>query len=86
MTDIQIRKNHTRQQGELRTVAEKLAGQLSLSGHWQSNCYLVHGKGFDASLELLENEIIVKARLGFFLRPMKEKIRAEIEQYLDKKL
>lgn len=65
-------------------VAAKLQSEFPFRTHWDGDTLVARGTGFDAEFVAGDEAVRVLVRLGMFLRPMRRKIRDEIEAYLDR--
>lgn len=65
-------------------VAAELRDEFPFRTHWEGDVLVARGTGFDAQFVTDDAEVRVLVNLGMFLRPMRRKIRDEVERYLDR--
>lgn len=90
MSDIRIRRSHSKTLDEARKAAEKMAKQLrkdfDLDYAWDGNVLRFERSGVDGELHVTTREVRLDAKLGFLLAFLKPRIEAEVESQLDKLL
>ena len=90
MSDIRIRRAHSKPLAEARKDAEKVARQLQqdfdLAYEWDGHVLRFERTGVDGELHVTAREIRLDARLGFLLAFLKPRIEAEVETILDRLL
>jgi len=90
MSDIRIRRSHSKTLDEARKAAERMAKQLSkdfdLEYAWDGNVLRFERSGVDGELHVTTREVRLEAKLGFLLAFLKPRIEAEVESQLDKLL
>jgi putative polyhydroxyalkanoate system protein len=90
MSDIRIRRPHSKPLDEARKAAEKMAKQLrkdfDLDYAWDGNVLRFERSGVDGELHVTTKEVRLEAKLGFLLAFLKPRIEAEVESQLDKLL
>jgi putative polyhydroxyalkanoate system protein len=90
MSDIRIRRPHSKPLDEARKAAEKMAKQLrkdfDLDYAWDGNVLRFERSGVDGELHVTTKEVRLEAKLGFLLTFLKPRIEAEVESQLDKLL
>lgn len=90
MSDIRIRRSHSKPLDEARKVAEKMAKQLrkdfDLDYAWDGNVLRFERSGVDGELHVTTKEVRLEAKLGFLLAFLKPRIEAEVESQLDELL
>ena len=90
MSDIRIRRPHSKPLEEARKAAEKMAKQLrkefELDYAWDGNVLRFERSGVDGELHVTPKEVRLEAKLGFLLAFLKPRIEAEVEAQLDKHL
>ena len=90
MSDIRIRRAHSKPLEEARKAAEKVAKQLrkdfELDYAWDGNVLRFERTGIDGELHVTTREVRLEAKLGFLLAFLKPCIEAEVEAQLDKVL
>lgn len=90
MADINITRSHSLGLDEARAaverVAQKLEDDLGADYHWAGNTLHFDGQGADGNIEVGEEVVRVSIDLSLFLTPMRSRVRAEAETYLDRHL
>jgi putative polyhydroxyalkanoate system protein len=90
MSDIRIRRSHSKTLDEARKAAEKMAKQLrkdfDLDYAWDGNVLRFERSGVDGELHVTTREVRLEAKLGFLLAFLKPRIEAEVESQLDRLL
>lgn len=87
MSDIRIRRAHSKPLAEARRDAERMAKELKkefeLDYAWDGNVLRFERTGVDGELQVTAKEIRLDARLGFLLAFLKPRIEAEAQAILD---
>jgi putative polyhydroxyalkanoate system protein len=90
MSDIRIRRAHSKPLAEARQDAERMAKQLrkdfDLAYAWDGHVLRFERTGVDGELHVTAKEIRLDARLSFLLAFLKPRIEAEVETILDRLL
>jgi putative polyhydroxyalkanoate system protein len=90
MSEIRIRRTHSKSLDEARKAAEKMAKQLrkdfDLDYAWDGQVLRFERSGVDGELHVTTKEVRLEAKLGFLLAFLKPRIEAEVEDQLDKLL
>jgi putative polyhydroxyalkanoate system protein len=90
MSDIRIRRAHSKPLDEAKKAAEKMAKQLKrdfdLDYAWDGQVLRFERSGVDGTLHVTAKEIRLEAKLGFLLAFLKPRIEAEVESQLDQLL
>ena len=90
MADIELQRSHTLgiEQGRaaVEQVAQDLKSALDARYSWEGNTLHFEGSGASGTIGVDATEIQVAIDLNFLLRPMRSRVRAEAERYLDKHL
>lgn len=91
MSDIHIKRPHKLQREDAKTRVNKTATELGskygVKSKWNSDTQLsFSGTGADGTIDIHENEVEVKVKLGFLARALKGKIEETINKTLDKEL
>jgi putative polyhydroxyalkanoate system protein len=90
MADIELTRAHSLGLADGRTVVEDVAQDLKqaldASYTWTGNTLHFEGSGASGNIEVSESQIQVAIDLNFLLRPMRGRVEAEAERYLDKHL
>ena len=88
MSQIDIRRKHSRPLKEARAaierVAEHIAGKFDVEYGWNGNTMEFSRGGVDGHIAVSGKEVHVTATLGFLLGAIKGPIEREIHQYLDR--
>lgn len=88
MAHIDVTRHHhlgldgARQAAE--EVADELRSHLALRTHWEGDTLVARGTGFNGHFQAAPETVRVTVKLGLALRPLRRKIRAEIDEYLDR--
>ncbi len=87
MSNIDIRRKHTRPLKEARSaierVAEHIAEKFDVEYGWNGNNMEFSRGGVDGNIAVTRKDVHVTAKLGFLLMAIKGPIEREIERYLD---
>lgn len=87
MSQIDIRRRHSRNPKEARAaverVAEHIAEKFDVEYGWNGQVLDFSRSGVDGHIALEDGEIHVYARLGLFLGMLKGPIESEIHRFLD---
>jgi len=90
VSDIRIRRAHSRPLEDARRAAEKMAKQLrkdfDLDYAWDGDVLRFERSGVDGALHVTTKEVRLEAKLGFLLAFLKPRIETEVEAQLDKHL
>jgi putative polyhydroxyalkanoate system protein len=90
MAHIDVSRNHGLGLDGARLAAEEvvdeLRDELPFHAQWEDDTLVARGTGFDARFFAEPDAVRVVVHLGLFLRPMRRKIRDEIEATLDRYL
>lgn len=90
MADIEITRSHSLGLDSGRTaveqVAQNLEDELGVNYHWDDGTLRFEGQGADGHIEIDPDVIRVAINLSLFLQPMRERVEAEAEDYLDRHL
>ena len=90
MSDIRIRRSHSKTLDDARKAAEKMAKQLrkdfDLDYAWDGNVLRFERSGVDGELHVTTREVRLEAKLGFLLAFLKPRIEAEVESQLNRLL
>ena len=90
MADIDIRQNHQLDQAEARRRLEGWADELTRKLHvncrWQGETLSFKRPGAEGSIDLSPGLVAVRVKLGMLVRPMKDKIEAQIREQLQTSL
>lgn len=88
MAHIDVTRNHVLGLAGARLAAEEvvdeLRDELPFHARWEDDTLVARGTGFDARFFAEPDAVRVVVNLGLFLRPMRRKIRDEIEAALDR--
>jgi len=84
---IDIRKKHDKSLAEAQQVADDLARDLSdkfsIHYRWDGDTLMFERTGVSGEIEVTEELVHVRARLGFFLSYLEPAVEKEINRYLD---
>ncbi len=87
MSDIDIRKTHDFDLDGAQQVADDLARDLAekfaIDYGWDGDVIVFERAGVDGEIQVDEQCVHVRARLGFFLSYLKPAVEREINRYLD---
>jgi len=90
MADIEITRAHNRSHDEARKLAESVAAKLGksfdMTYHWEGDKLHFERSGVKGQLDVQPKDVVVTAKLGLMLKPLKGKITEEVEKALDKAL
>lgn len=90
MADIYARRRHGRSKEEARAAAEllvqRLARDYGLSYRWQGDELRFERAGVNGRVEIGPSEVVVEAKLGLMLKPLRGKIQERVDHYLDQRL
>jgi putative polyhydroxyalkanoate system protein len=90
MSQIRIRRAHSKPLAEARKDAERVAKQLQkdfdLAYEWEGHVLRFERTGVDGELHVTAREIRLDARLGLLLAFLKPRIETEVESILDRLL
>lgn len=90
MADIDIRRAHNKTPEEARKiaqeVADRLSGKFDTEVRWQGNDLVFERMGLSGKLAVMADEVHIQANLGLLLKPLKGRIVAEVERFLDESL
>lgn len=90
MADINITHSHSLGLDDGRTavgqVAEKLEEKLGVDAQWNDDTLQFDGQGADGHIEVEAQAVHVAINLSAFLQPMRGRVKAEAEDYLDRHL
>lgn len=87
MSHIRIAHTHNqthelaRQHAE--QVAAELAAEFGIESQWEGDVLHFMRSGVEGHLMLNPGEVIIEARLGFLILPLKGRIEQEITRFLD---
>ncbi len=87
MSQIDIRRKHSRPLKDARAAIERVAGHIAekfdVEYGWDGNRMLFSRGGVDGLIAVSAKEVHVTATLGFLLGAIKGPIEREIQRYLD---
>jgi putative polyhydroxyalkanoate system protein len=90
MADINITRAHSLGLDDGRTavgrVAQKLEEKLGVEAQWNDNTLQFDGQGADGHIEVEADAVHIAINLSAFLHPMRGRVKAEAEDYLDRHL
>jgi putative polyhydroxyalkanoate system protein len=84
---IDIKKNHNKSLEEAQQIADDLAQDLadkfSIEYGWDGDTLVFHRLGVQGEIDVDENVVHVRAKLGFLLKYLEPAVEKEIHRYLD---
>lgn len=90
MADINITRSHSLGLDDGRSaigrVAQKLEDKLGVNAQWAGDTLQFDGQGADGHIEVEAEAVHVAINLSAFLQPMRGRVKAEAEDYLDRYL
>ena len=90
MADIDITRSHSLGldggRAAVERVAEKLETELGVDAEWTGDTLQFSGQGADGHIEVEADAVHVVITLSVFLQPMRSRVEAEAEEYLDRAL
>lgn len=90
MADIDIARSHSLGleggHAAVERVARELRDDLGVEYRWEDYTLQFNGQGADGRIEVEEGLVRVFIDLPLFLQPMRSRIRAEAEKYLNRHL
>lgn len=90
MADINITRSHSLGLDDGRTaverVAQKLEDELGVESQWTGNTLQFDGQGAEGDIEVEADAVHVSINLSAFLQPMRGRVKAEAEDYLNRHL
>ncbi|MFO8099336.1 MAG: polyhydroxyalkanoic acid system family protein [Salinibacter sp.] len=88
MADIDLTRSHSLGLADGRDaverVAEQLENDLGVQYEWANNTLHFDGQGADGSIEVGHETVHILINLSAFLRPLRSRVKAEAEGYLDR--
>lgn len=91
MADIELTRSHSKGidggRDAVEEVAQELGDKLGVQYEWKDDCTLVfEGQGAEGQIDVQEDAVRFLVELSAFLRPMKDTLKREAEDYLDQHL
>lgn len=90
MSQINIVRPHSQSHDEIlataEAIAEDMSTQFAIRYHWEDERIIFDRPGVKGHIDVLPDEIRIKARLGLLLVAMKGPIETEVHKQLDKLL
>lgn len=90
MADINITRSHSLDLDEARAAVERVAknleDELGVDYQWTENTLQFDGQGGDGHIEVGAGAVHVAINLSAFLQPVRGRVKAEAENYLDRHL
>ena len=90
MAHINIVRTHSQSHDEILATAESIAKDMSahfgIRYHWEDERIIFDRPGVKGHIDVLPDEIRIKAQLGLLLAAMKSPIENEVHKQLDKLL
>ena len=86
MADIDIRHKHALRPDETRALAENVATKVNesfpIEYYWEGKSLHFNRSGVSGRIDLDESEVRIQVKLGWLLRPMRQRVENEIRDYL----
>ena len=91
MADIQLEYNIDRLDREvlkerILSAMKELEGKYPFEAEMKDSKIDVRGRGFSGSISFEESTLKLSCKLGLLLKPLKDKIRQEIQRLLEREL
>ncbi len=90
MSQITIRRKHQLGHAELRDrvshLAERLGEKYSADCHWEGDVVHIDHSNVTGTVQVTKSEVVIDARLGFFLSMFQHRVEDEISKILDEEL
>lgn len=90
MSHISIRRSHKLGHAELRDrvshLAERLSEKYGADCTWQGDVVHIEHSNVTGTVEVSRQEVVIEARLGFFLAMFSHRVEEEITKILDEEL
>jgi putative polyhydroxyalkanoate system protein len=90
MSQITIRRKHKLGHAELRDrvshLAERLGEKYSADWHWEGDVVHIDHSNVTGTVHVTKSEVVIDARLGFFLSMFQHRVEDEISKILDEEL
>jgi putative polyhydroxyalkanoate system protein len=90
MSDIKYVRSHALPLKQAKAVAQKtaddLAAEYDLVSEWDGDVLHFHRSGVEGHMKVSADKIALDVKLGFLLRPFKQKFEQHIERHLDELL
>lgn len=90
MADVDVVRSHSLgldgARSAVEQVAQKLEDDLGVDYRWAGNTLEFDGEGAEGNIEVEEGVVRVSIDLPMFLQPMRSRVEAEAEKYLDRYL
>jgi len=90
MSHISIRRSHTLGHAELRDrvshLAERLSEKYGADCTWHGDVVHIEHSNVTGTVEVSRQEVVIEARLGFFLSMFSHRVEEEITKILDEEL
>lgn len=90
MSHITIRRKHKLGHAELRDrvshLADRLGEKYSADCHWEGDVVHIDHSNVTGTVHVTTDEVVIEARLGFFLSMFGDRVEQEITRILDDEL
>ena len=90
MSHITIRRPHKLGHAELRGrvshLAERLSEKYGADCRWDGDTVLIEHSNVTGKVEVSKTEVVIEAKLGFFLSMFQHRVEEEITRILDEEL
>jgi len=90
MSKITIRRNHKLGHAELRSrvshLAERLGEKYGADCAWDGDTVHIEHSNVTGTVEVSKTEVVINAKLGFFLSMFQHRVEEEIGRIMDEEL
>ena len=90
MADIDIRHKHALRPAETRALAENIAARVNesfpIDYYWKGESLHFKRIGVSGRIDIEESAVRIRVKLGWLLRPMKQRVEGQILEYLSEAL
>ena len=90
MGQVSIRRKHKLGRAELRDrvshLADRLSAKYSADCHWEGDAVHIEHSNVTGTVHVTKDEVVIDARLGFFLSMLQHRVEEEIGKILDEEL
>jgi putative polyhydroxyalkanoate system protein len=90
MSQINIRRKHKLAHDELRSrvshLAERLSEKYGADCRWDGDVVHIDHSNVTGTVHVTKSEVVIDARLGFFLSMFQHRVEEEISRIMDEEL
>lgn len=90
MSHVTIRRRHQLSRAALRKrvdhLAERLGEKYGADCHWEGDTVRIEHSNVTGTVAVSDTEVVIDARLGFFLSMFQHRVEEEISRILDEEL